>query len=106
MSNLGDRLFRNHHGAVVDFIASRVWATFNLADASIVTGRRCSASPTGEAARSAALRATTPSQQGDDDVHDSGSLAGERVDRSLALLTGLTRSEIADLITQGWCRGQ
>lgn len=36
--NLSDRLFRNHGGAVVDFIASRVWPTFNVADASIVIG--------------------------------------------------------------------
>lgn len=36
--NLADRLFRNHGGAVVDFIASKVWPTFNVADASIVTG--------------------------------------------------------------------
>lgn len=36
--NLCDRLFRNHGGAVVDFIASRIWPTFNLADASIVIG--------------------------------------------------------------------
>lgn len=36
--NLCDRLFRNHGGAVVDFIASRVWPTFNIADASIVIG--------------------------------------------------------------------
>ena len=36
--NLFDRLFRKHGGAVVDFIASRVWPTFNVADASIVIG--------------------------------------------------------------------
>jgi signal peptidase II len=36
--NLSDRLFRNHGGAVVDFIASRFWPTFNVADASIVIG--------------------------------------------------------------------
>jgi signal peptidase II len=36
--NLADRLFRGHHGAVVDFVYSRVWPTFNLADSCIVVG--------------------------------------------------------------------
>ncbi|MGA2528581.1 MAG: signal peptidase II [Acidimicrobiales bacterium] len=36
--NLADRLFRGHHGAVVDFVYSGFWPTFNLADASIVCG--------------------------------------------------------------------
>jgi signal peptidase II len=38
MGNLSDRLFRGNHGAVVDFIASRYWPTFNVADVAIVTG--------------------------------------------------------------------
>ena len=38
VGNLCDRLFRGHHGAVVDFIYSGFWPTFNLADASIVCG--------------------------------------------------------------------
>lgn len=38
LGNLGDRLFRSHHGAVVDFIALGFWPTFNLADAAIVVG--------------------------------------------------------------------
>jgi len=38
LGNLCDRLFRGHHGAVVDFIYSRVWPTFNLADSCIVVG--------------------------------------------------------------------
>jgi len=38
ISNLADRLFRSHHGAVIDFIYSGFWPTFNLADASIVCG--------------------------------------------------------------------
>ena len=38
IGNLADRLFRGHHGAVVDFIYSGFWPTFNLADASIVCG--------------------------------------------------------------------
>ena len=39
LSNLGDRLFRHHHGAVVDFIQLvSWWPTFNVADASITVG--------------------------------------------------------------------
>ena len=38
IGNLADRLFRSHHGAVVDFIYSGFWPTFNVADASIVCG--------------------------------------------------------------------
>lgn len=38
LGNLADRLFRSHHGAVVDFIAFHFWPTFNVADASIVVG--------------------------------------------------------------------
>jgi signal peptidase II len=38
VSNLGDRLFRGHHGAVIDFLYTKYWPTFNLADASIVCG--------------------------------------------------------------------
>jgi signal peptidase II len=44
VSNLGDRLFRHHHGAVIDFISiARVgghdyWPIFNVADAAITLG--------------------------------------------------------------------
>ncbi len=38
VGNLSDRLFRGHHGAVVDFLRSGFWPTFNLADAAIVCG--------------------------------------------------------------------
>jgi len=38
LGNLGDRLFRGHGGAVVDFVHTSFWPTFNLADASIVCG--------------------------------------------------------------------
>ncbi len=38
LGNLADRLFRSTGGAVVDFIYSGFWPTFNLADASIVLG--------------------------------------------------------------------
>ena len=42
--NLADRVFRHHHGAVIDFIdALRIgthdrWPVFNVADAAIVVG--------------------------------------------------------------------
>lgn len=38
LGNLADRLFRGHHGAVVDFIHFDFWSTFNLADTAIVIG--------------------------------------------------------------------
>jgi signal peptidase II len=38
IGNLADRLFRGHHGAVVDFLYTRVWPTFNVADSCIVVG--------------------------------------------------------------------
>lgn len=38
LGNLADRLFRGNGGAVIDFIYTRYWPTFNLADASIVVG--------------------------------------------------------------------
>lgn len=39
LSNLGDRVFRHEHGAVVDFVqAVSWWPVFNVADASIVVG--------------------------------------------------------------------
>lgn len=38
VGNLSDRIFRGHHGAVVDFIYTRFWPTFNVADSCIVVG--------------------------------------------------------------------
>jgi signal peptidase II len=38
LGNLSDRLFRSHHGAVVDFITLTHWPTFNVGDACIVVG--------------------------------------------------------------------
>lgn len=38
IGNLSDRVFRGHHGAVVDFISLPRWPTFNVGDACIVTG--------------------------------------------------------------------
>lgn len=38
LGNLADRLFRHSSGAVIDFIYSGFWPTFNLADSAIVIG--------------------------------------------------------------------
>jgi signal peptidase II len=38
LGNLADRLARDHHGQVVDFITLSHWPTFNLADAAIDVG--------------------------------------------------------------------
>jgi signal peptidase II len=38
LGNLSDRVFRPHHGAVVDFVALHFWPTFNVADSAIVIG--------------------------------------------------------------------
>ncbi len=38
LGNLADRLFRGHHGQVVDFFYSGFWPTFNVGDASVVVG--------------------------------------------------------------------
>ncbi len=38
IGNLADRLFRGHHGAVIDFVKLTGWPTFNVADASITVG--------------------------------------------------------------------
>lgn len=36
--NLADRIFRGHHGAVVDFVSLSFWPTFNVADSCITVG--------------------------------------------------------------------
>jgi signal peptidase II len=38
LSNLGDRLFRGHGGAVIDWIHLSHWPTFNVADSCVVVG--------------------------------------------------------------------
>lgn len=38
LGNLADRVFRHNHGAVIDFIYSGFWPTFNLADSAVVVG--------------------------------------------------------------------
>ncbi|MGH9062756.1 MAG: signal peptidase II [Acidimicrobiales bacterium] len=38
VGNLADRLFRANGGAVIDWIYTRYWPTFNVADACIVVG--------------------------------------------------------------------
>ncbi len=38
LSNLCDRIFRDNHGAVIDFISLPFWPVFNLADTAITVG--------------------------------------------------------------------
>jgi signal peptidase II len=38
LGNLSDRLFRGHHGSVVDFITLTHWPTFNVADSCVTIG--------------------------------------------------------------------
>lgn len=38
LGNLGDRVFRGDGGAVVDFIHSTFWPTFNIADSAVTCG--------------------------------------------------------------------
>jgi signal peptidase II len=38
LGNLSDRVFRGHHGQVVDFITLSHWPTFNVADSCITVG--------------------------------------------------------------------
>lgn len=38
LGNLSDRLFRAHHGEVIDFIHTGFWPTFNVADSAITVG--------------------------------------------------------------------
>jgi signal peptidase II len=38
LGNLADRIFRHHHGGVIDFVALHWWPTFNVADSCIVIG--------------------------------------------------------------------
>jgi signal peptidase II len=38
LGNLADRLFRGHHGTVVDFITLTHWPTFNVADSCVTIG--------------------------------------------------------------------
>ncbi len=38
LGNIGDRLFRDNGGSVIDFIHTGFWPTFNLADSAVVIG--------------------------------------------------------------------
>ncbi len=38
LGNIADRLFRHKNGAVIDFIHTGFWPTFNLADSAVVIG--------------------------------------------------------------------
>lgn len=60
IGNLSDRLFRGHHGAVVDFIYTRFWPTFNVADSCIVIGCCMLAVSFARAGRSATRQSSPP----------------------------------------------
>ncbi len=53
MGNVVDRIFRHNGGAVIDFLHSGFWPTFNLADAGVVIGLVLAiiATPKSEASR-------------------------------------------------------
>ncbi|MGO9198539.1 MAG: signal peptidase II [Acidimicrobiales bacterium] len=75
VGNLADRVFRGHHGAVVDFLYTKYWPTFNVADASIVCGCALVAW--------SFLRSASPKRTGDGpgardghDGHDASTNAG------------------------------
>ncbi len=53
MGNVVDRIFRHNGGAVIDFLHSGFWPTFNLADAGVVIGLVLAiiATPKSESAR-------------------------------------------------------
>lgn len=38
LGNIADRVFRHNNGAVIDFIHTGFWPTFNLADTAVVVG--------------------------------------------------------------------
>ena len=140
VSNLADRFFRHHHGAVVDFIQLvSWWAIFNVADAAITVGAlalaaslvlssaRCvlAASPPlprrgrrrwgagrwpaaphrGRASIPGGTLTTEPGAPGGTiELSVPTALEGERVDRGLALLVGLSRAEASRLVAAGGAR--
>ncbi len=65
IGNLSDRLFRGHHGAVVDFIYTRFWPTFNVADSCIVIGCFALAVSFARAGRSATRHSSPPAGTAD-----------------------------------------
>jgi signal peptidase II len=64
VGNLADRVIRAHHGAVVDFIYSGFWPTFNVADSCVVCGSILLAIAIWRSGRSPAEAADAPA--GDD----------------------------------------
>ena len=71
LSNLADRLFRHHHGAVVDFIqVVSWWPVFNVADAALTVGAVIVALSAIFSYRSGTA---APDQEPDQDLRDAGS---------------------------------
>ena len=98
LGNLVDRLVPRPagflSGGVVDFIDPQFWPVFNVADACVVVGGillggHRPAAPRAGRARGTVIEEVIPE-----------ALAGERIDRIVALVTGCSRSEATDLIAR------
>ena len=102
LGNLSDRLFRGHHGAVVDFITFTHWPTFNVADSSITIGVVLvvvlSLAPDEVAGGDVTDQGTS---SGPLDVEVPAMLDGVRLDRAVSFVTGLSRAVAAQLIDDG-----
>ena len=100
LGNLTDRAFRAGDGflggRVVDMVDLQWWPVFNLADAALWVGvgvlLLASRQPDG-GGRGVIVREVVPE-----------ALAGERVDRVVAMVTGLSRNEVAELVDAGAVR--
>ena len=105
--NLCDRLIRGRGGAVVDFIHTGFWPTFNVADSSITIG--CIVLALGHPGRGTPVASSPPSNRRptaavivvSEHFEVPLALDGERLDRALALLTGRSRGELAAVIATG-----
>ena len=104
LGNLVDRLFRSPgflKGAVVDFVHVGSFPTFNVADSAITIGAVIiviwAVRTDLIEQRARAWRATPVAEE----FAVPEALAGERVDRAVALLTGWTRSEVQALVEAG-----
>ncbi len=95
--NLVDRLFRGHHGAVIDFIDPQWWPVFNVADIAISSGAvllllTMLREPRARSGAGGVREVVPPA------------LAGERIDRVVSMLTELPRAEVASVIEAGHVR--
>ena len=113
LGNLADRAFRGDgffNGGVIDFIDLQWWPVFNVADSCVVIGGflaglrhlpRADRAGTGRPARRRARR----DDQGETVIEEiPGALDGERLDRVVSMLAGVSRSEAARLVAAGEVR--